>query len=69
MNTVYWMLLGAGLLALALWGVRTLWRFYNSPRAERYRRISMQGPFTPLSEADLAADEARRRGRAQDGEP
>jgi hypothetical protein len=69
MNTVYWMLLGAGLLALVLWGARTLWRYYNSPDAERYRRTAMQGPFTPLSEADLAADEARKHGRAQHGEP
>jgi len=69
MNTVYWMLLGAGLLALALWAARTLWRLYNSPDAERYRRTAMQGPFTPLSDEDLAVDAARKSGRAQHGEP
>ena len=69
MNAVYGMLLGAGVLVLALWGARTLWRFYNSPDAERYRRTAMQGPFAPLSEEHLAADEARKRGRSQHGEP
>ena len=69
MDTLYWMLLGAGLLALALWGARTLWRSYNSPDAERYRRSAMQGPFAPLSETDLTADAARQRGRSQHGEP
>ena len=69
MDSVYFMLLGAGVLALAAWGVRTLWRFYNSPDAERYRRTAMQGPFAPLSQAELAAEEARQRERSQHGEP
>ena len=69
MNAVYFMVLGAGVLALVVWAARTLWRYYNSPDAERYRRTAMQGPFAPLSETDLAADEARKRGRWQDGEP
>lgn len=34
-------------------------KFYNSPDAERYRKRRVQGPFVPLSEADLAEDEAR----------
>lgn len=36
-----------------------LFKFYNSPDAERYRKRKMQGPFVPLSEADIAEDEAR----------
>ena len=69
MDNVYFIVLGAGVLALALWGARALWRYYNSPDAERYRRTAMQGPFTPLSEADLAADKARQSGRSRHGEP
>lgn len=60
MDTVYVMLLGAGLLAVVAWGAITLFRFYNSPNAERYRRTAMQGPFAPLSAEDIAADEKRK---------
>jgi hypothetical protein len=63
MNTVYFMLLGAGLPALAVWDARTLWRYDNSADAERYRRTAMQGPFVPLSEEDIAADGKWQRGR------
>ncbi len=59
----YW-LCGAGVLALAVWGGVVLFRFHNSPDAERYRRTAMQGPFTPLSDADLAADEKRKNRQA-----
>jgi heme/copper-type cytochrome/quinol oxidase subunit 2 len=43
--------------------VYLLFKFYNSPDGERYRKREMQGPFVPLSEADLAEDEARIRVR------
>ena len=63
MNTFYLWLGGAGVLAVLVWALVILFRFYNSPDAERYRRTAMQGPFAPLSEADLAADEKRIRDR------
>lgn len=60
MNTIYFVLCGAGVLGLVAWGAITLFRFYNSPNAERYRRTAMQGPFVPLSAEDIAADEKRK---------
>jgi hypothetical protein len=60
MNTVYFVLCSAGVLGLAVWGAVTLFRFYDSPDAERYRRNAMQGPFVPLSKEDIAADEKRK---------
>ena len=54
---------GAGALALGAWALVVLFRFYNSPDAERYRRTAMQVPFAPLSDADNAADEKRRGGQ------
>ncbi len=60
---LYW-LCGAGGLALVVWGLIVLFRYYNSPDAERHRRTAMQGPFAPLSDADLAADEKRKNGDA-----
>ena len=63
MDKVYWMSLGAGVLARAACGAGTLWRHHNSPNAERYRRTAMQGRFAPLSDQDLAAAEKRQSGR------
>ena len=60
MNTFYWVLCSVGVLAVAVWAAITLFRFYNSPDAERYRRTEMQGPFVPLSKEDIAADEKRK---------
>ena len=59
-DAYYFLLCGAGVLALRVWGAVTLFRFYDSPDAERYRRTAMQGPFAPLSEENIAADEKRR---------
>jgi hypothetical protein len=58
----YW-LCGAGVGALLAWAGLILFRYYNSPDAERHRRTAMQGPFAPLSEEDIAADEKRRNSR------
>jgi len=63
MTAFYLWLCGAGVLAVVVWAGVILFRFYNSPDAERYRRTATQGAFAPLSEADLAADEKRIRER------
>jgi hypothetical protein len=63
MNPLHLWLWGAGVCAVVAWIAVILFRFYNSPDAERYRRAAMQGPFAPVSEADLAADEKRIRER------
>jgi hypothetical protein len=61
-DAVFYWLCGAGVFALVAWALVILFRFYNSPDAERYRRTAMQGPFAPLSDADNAADEKRESG-------
>jgi hypothetical protein len=63
MNPLHLWLWGAGVFGVVAWIAVILFRFYNSPDAERYRRTAIQGPFAPLSEADLAADEKRIRER------
>jgi hypothetical protein len=35
-------------------------KVFNSDDGERYMKRRMQGPFVPLSEDDLARDEARK---------
>lgn len=48
---------------LPLWAFAAVkwWKFFNSPDGERYRKRRMQGPFVPLSQQDIADDEARMR--------
>jgi hypothetical protein len=60
-TTAYFLVGGAGVIALLCGIAWLLFRDYNSADAERRRRIAMQGPFVPLSEEDIAEDEARRR--------
>lgn len=36
-----------------------LFRYYNSPEAERHSKRRMQGPFVPLSSEEIAEDEDR----------
>jgi hypothetical protein len=62
MTPFYWFLCSLAGLALVIWLAVTLFRFYNSPDAERYRRLDMQGPFVPLSKQDIEADEKRKTG-------
>ncbi|MBC7617934.1 MAG: hypothetical protein H7293_02900 [Candidatus Saccharibacteria bacterium] len=37
-----------------------LYKLYNSPDGERYRKRSMQGPFVPLDAEEIAQDAARK---------
>ena len=37
-----------------------LFKLYNSPDGERYRKRSMQGPFVPLDAEEIAEDAARK---------
>lgn len=39
-------------------------RIFNGPDGERYRKMRMQGPFVPLSEADIQADAERVKSQA-----
>jgi hypothetical protein len=54
------------LMVLVLWGPAVLYlgyrfiKMFNSPDGERLARRATQGPFVPLSSADIADDEARR---------
>jgi hypothetical protein len=44
------------------------WRVFNSPDGERYQKLRMQGPFVPLSDAEIQADADRvRPGQVQEG--
>jgi hypothetical protein len=63
MNFDTTLLLVTVLFVIAVLLAYQLFKFFNSPDAERYRKRRMQGPFVPLSEADLAEDEARIRAR------
>lgn len=63
MNTFCLWLCGAGVFAMAAWALVTLFRFHNSPDAERFRRTAMQDPFAPLSDDAIATDEKRKNGR------
>lgn len=53
------------LMVLLLWGPAVLYlgyrfiKMFNSPDGERLAKRSAQGPFVPLSSAEVAADEAR----------
>jgi|GEM_PF-1319277 hypothetical protein len=53
------------LMLLVLWGPAVLYlgyrfiKMFNSPDGERYAKRRMQGPFVPLSEEEIASDEAR----------
>lgn len=38
-------------------------KVFNGPDGERYRRLRMQGPFVPLSDAEIQADAERARPR------
>jgi hypothetical protein len=38
-------------------------RVFNGPDGERYRKLRMQGPFVPLSDAEIQADAERLRSR------
>lgn len=73
MLNVY-LLLGGFVLVVAMAVVVAViaTRAANSTDGERRLRTRMQGPFVPLSEEDIAEDDARarqrRRGRI-DGEP
>lgn len=55
-------------MLLVLWGPAVLYlgyrfiKMFNSPDGERLARRSAQGPFVPLSEADIAEDQARQQG-------
>lgn len=52
-------------MLLVLWGPAVLYlgyrfiKMFNSPDGERLARRSVQGPFVPLSEDDIAEDKAR----------
>ena len=52
------LLVAALIFVVALMAYRML-KFYHSPDAERYLKRRLQGPFVPLSETDLAEDDAR----------
>lgn len=59
------------LMLLVLWGPAVLYlgyrfiKMFNSPDGERYAKQRMQGPFVPLSEDDIAADQARQHSHQQ----
>ena len=59
-DSVYGFFGGAGVVALLVWVAARLWRRANSSATERYLRMRAQGPFVPLSDADLAEDERRK---------
>ena len=61
-DTVYWFFGGAGVVALLVWVAARLWRRADSGDTERYLRQRAQGPFVPLSDADLADDARRKAG-------
>ena len=46
-------------VVLVTWLWAKVFQMYNSADGERYRRWRAQGPFVPLSEADIAEDKAR----------
>lgn len=50
------------LIFLPLWGyvLHKWWKVFNSADGERYRKRRMQGSFVPLSEEEIASDEARK---------
>lgn len=54
------------LMVLLLWGPAVLYlayrfiKMFNAPDGERLARRAVQGPFVPLSGAEIAADEARQ---------
>ena len=53
-------------MLLVLWGPAVLYlgyrfiKMFNSPDGERLARRAVQGPFVPLSEEDIAEDQARQ---------
>ena len=53
-------------MLLVLWGPAVLYlgyrfiKMFNSPDGERLARRVAQGPYVPLSEADIAEDSARQ---------
>ena len=63
------------LMLLVLWGPAVLYlgyrfiKMFNSPDGERYAKRRMQGPFVPLSEEEIASDEARKLARHQQQAP
>lgn len=50
--------LGLVALCLALYFIFTV---FDGPDGERYQKFRMQGPFVPLSDAEVQADHQRRR--------
>ena len=59
------------LMLFVLWGPAVLYlgyrfiKMFNSPDGERFAKRRMQGPFVPLSEDEIAEDEARKLARQQ----
>ena len=58
-NTLIQVLVALCLIAAPLVAYR-LYKLYNSPDGERYRKRSMQGPFVPLDAEEIAQDAARK---------
>jgi hypothetical protein len=50
---------GVIVLVALIVGVRYLFRMWNSPDAERYSRMTIQGPFVPFGEEDIGAEKRR----------
>jgi hypothetical protein len=63
MNVTYVFAVFALICVVALIGLWKVFRVFNSPDGERYRRMKMQGPFAPLSAEDVVADEQSSRER------
>lgn len=48
-------------IGIGIFGCIKSFEVFNSPDGERYRRMRTQGPFAPLSEADVTNDEKPRK--------
>lgn len=60
-NTLIFVLILCAIVAVYL--AYRLFTYYNSPEGERHARMRMQGPFVPLSKAELEQDQARAAGK------
>ena len=47
-------------VAMIAFAAYRLWKAFNSPDGERYLKRRIQGPFVPLTKAEIADDKARK---------
>lgn len=47
-----------GMIGFGLYGAYLWWGIVNSPDGERWAKRRMQGPFVPLSAAEIEKDQA-----------